>query len=389
MIYFDNNSTTRVLESTADAMRPFLTERFANPASAIAQFGGIPQTIQNEKARLRKALNADSGNQFVITSGATESNNLALFGAARADRQKRHIVISSIEHPSVMEVCEVLRADGCRISTVPVTRDGIVNEQALAEALSAETLLVSVMMANNETGVLQPLKTLAGAVKRHDPSILFHTDATQAVGKLPIDLSGDLADVDLLSLSAHKFHGPKGTGALFVRDSDMLTPILHGGGQQLGLRAGTENPAGVVGMVTALTTLLAASHTVAGVERLRTRLEAGILRICPGALVLGAFAHRLPTTVNVCLPDVEAEEFVDQMAAKEIAISSGSACSYGARKPSYVALAHGLSYDQAKSCIRLSLSIESTEQEVDLVLEAFTELLVPLVSSRRRNPETA
>ncbi|MCX6602054.1 MAG: aminotransferase class V-fold PLP-dependent enzyme [Acidobacteria bacterium] len=175
MIYFDNNSTTRVFDSTVDAMRPFLTERFANPASAIAQFGGIAQTVQNEKTRLCKALNADSGHQFVITSGATESNNLALCGAARAERQKRHIVISSIEHPSVMEVCEVLRAEGYRISTVPVTPEGIVNKHALADSLSGQTLLVSVMMANNETGVLQPLKALAEAVKRYDPSILFHT----------------------------------------------------------------------------------------------------------------------------------------------------------------------------------------------------------------------
>ncbi|MBZ5532386.1 MAG: cysteine desulfurase [Acidobacteriia bacterium] len=389
MIYFDNNSTTRVFESTVDAMRPFLTERFANPASAIAQFDGIAQTIQNEKARLCKSLSADSGSQFVTTSGATESNNLALFGAARANRQKRHIVISSIEHPSVMEVCEVLRADGWRISTVQVTPDGIVSEQALVDALSAETLLVSVMMANNETGVLQPLKALSGVVKRHDPSILFHTDATQAVGKIPIDLSGDLADVDLLSLSAHKFHGPKGTGALFVRDSDMLTPILHGGRQQLGLRAGTENPAGVVGMIAALVTLLDAEQAMTAVGRLRSRLESGILGICPNAFVLGASVSRLPTTVNVCLPEIDAEELVDWMASKDIAISAGSACSYGARKPSYVALAHGLSYEQAKSCVRVSLSVESTEQEVDLFLQVFTEVVAASVTAPAQKLETA
>ena len=374
MIYFDNNSTTRVFESTVDAMRPFMTERFANPASAIAQFGGITQTIQNEKTRLCKALGVDSANQFIITSGATESNNLALLGAARADRQKRHIVISSIEHPSVMEVCEVLRAEGCRISTVPVSPDGIVNEQALSGALSAETLLVSVMMANNETGVLQPLKALAGAVKRCDPSILFHTDATQAVGKVPIDLSADLADIDLLSLSAHKFHGPKGVGALFVRDSDMVAPILHGGGQQLGLRAGTESPASVVGMVAALVAVLGAAQRRPAMERLRSRLEEGILRVYPGSFVLGASASRLPNTINACLPETDADQLVDQMAMKDIAISAGSACAYGARKPSYVALAHGLSYEEAKSCIRLSLSIESSDTEVDLFLQAFRDI---------------
>lgn len=389
MIYFDNNSTTRVFESTADAMRPFLTERFANPASAIAQFGGITKTIESEKARLSKVLGADAGKQFVITSGATESNNLALFGTARADLQKRHIVISAIEHPSVMEVGERLRADGYRISTLPVSAEGIVNEEALANVLSRDTLLVSVMLANNETGVLQPVKALADAVKRHDSSILFHTDATQAVGKIPIDLSGDLADVDLLSLSAHKFHGPKGTGALFVRDSDMLAPMLHGGGQQNELRAGTENPAGVVGMVTALITLLGASPAMAAVGQMRTRLEAGILGLYPGAFVLGASVQRLPTTVNVCLPGIDAEEFVDQMAVKEIAISSGSACSYGAQKPSYVALAHGLSYEQAKSCIRLSLSIESTGNEIEIFQQAFAEVVEASVTPKRKWLETS
>jgi cysteine desulfurase len=288
-----------------------------------------------------------------------------------------------------MEVCELLRAEGYLINTLAVSAEGVVNEKALADLLSVDTLLVSVMLANNETGVIQPLSSLARSVKRRDPSILLHTDATQAVGKIPIDLSDDLADVDLLSLSAHKFHGPKGTGALFVRDAGVLAPILHGGGQQNGLRAGTENPAGLVGMVTALMALLASPDAVNGVARLRDRLETVMLSVCPEAFVLGSSANRLPTTVDVCLPDVDAEEFVDRMAAKGIAISAGSACAYGARKPSYVALAQGLSYEQAKSCIRLSLSIESTEQEVDLFLQAFTELLEPLAPPGRPKRETA
>jgi cysteine desulfurase len=174
-----------------------------------------------------------------------------------------------------------------------------------------------------------------------------------------------------------------------VRDSDVLMPILHGGGQQNGLRAGTENPAGVVGMSSALMALLASSRDFTAVERLRCQLESGMLSFYPDAFVLGASADRLPTTVNICLPNVDAEEFVDWMAAKRIAISAGSACSYGARKPSYVALAHGLSYDQAKSCIRLSLSIESTDKEVDLFLEAFSESLKFLASSGRLKWETA
>jgi cysteine desulfurase len=389
MIYFDNNSTTRVFESTVEAMVPYLTQQFANPASAVAHVSGVTRVLQTQKSNLAKALGADSGDQFIVTSGATESNNLALAGAARANRERRHIVASAVEHPSILETCEQLRKEGYRITHVPVDGQGIVDVDALINALSPETLLVSVMLANNETGVIQPVGEIAAAVKRHDPLVLVHTDATQAVGKITVDLSGPLDGVDCLSLSAHKFHGPKGTGALFVRDCDLLAPLLHGGGQQRGLRAGTENPGAVVGMVTALTDLLAKSSGFEDVARLRCELESGMTVIHPGAFVLGASADRLPTTVNICLPDVDAEEFVDLMATKSIAISAGSACSYGARKPSYVALAQGLSYEQAKSCIRLSLSIESTEQEVDAFLQAFAESLRKLAHFRHPKRETA
>lgn len=182
--------------------------------------------------------------------------------------------------------------------------------------LSPDTLLVSVMLANNETGVIQPVGALAAQVKKHDPEVLVHTDASQAVGNIPIDLAGELADIDLLSLSVHKFHGPKGTGALFVRDAGTLVPILHGGGQQNGLRSGTENPGGLVGMVVALLSLMAASGQFTRVEQLRERLEAGILALYPDAFVLGAYSARLPTTLNVCLPGTDAEDLVDRMAAR-------------------------------------------------------------------------
>lgn len=389
MIYFDNNSTTRVFESTVEAMLPYLTQQFANPASALGHMNGITRTLHLEKNRLAKALGADNGDQFIVTSGATESNNLALGGAARANRARRHIVVSAIEHPSILETCEQLRKDGFRITHVPVDGQGIVDADALVNALSPETLLVSVMLANNETGVIQPVGAIADAVKKHDPLILVHTDATQAVGKIAVDLSGPLGEVDLLSLSAHKFHGPKGTGALFVRDAELLAPLLHGGGQQHGLRAGTENPAAVVGMVVALTGLLDKSRDFAEVARRRTDLESRITGSHTGAFVLGEVTERLPNTLNVCLPGIDAEDLVDRMATAGIAISAGSACSYGARKPSYVALAHGLSYEQAKSCVRVSLSVESTDQEVDSFLQVLTELVNASVAPCTRRLESA
>jgi cysteine desulfurase len=375
MVYFDNNSTTRVFESTLEAMRPFLTRDFANPASAIAQFGGLARAVGAQKSILAKSLRADEAAQFVITSGATESNNLALLGAARANPARRHVVISSIEPPSVMEVAGSLRADGYRLDILPVSPNGVIQGSELLPVLCRDTLLVSVMLANNETGVIQPLRELADTIKKYDPGILVHTDATQAVGKILVDLSDELADIDLLSLSAHKFHGPKGVGALFIRDADSLSPILYGGGQQNKLRPGTENPASLVGMVAALSTILTSSAQLFEVCQLRDHLESGILALYADAYVLGASAARLPTTLNICLPGIEAEHFVDRLAARGIAISAGSACSYGARRPSYVALAHGVSYEHAKSCVRLSLSIESTQHEVDLCLRAFSEEL--------------
>lgn len=389
MIYFDNNSTTRVFESTVEAMVPYLTQHFANPASAVAHVNGVRHVLHTQKSELARALGADSGDQFIVTSGATESNNLALAGAARAKRARRHIVVSAVEHPSILETCEQLGKEGYRITLVPVDEQGVVDADALMNALSPETLLVSVMLANNETGVIQPVSVIADIVKKHDPVILVHTDATQAVGKMAVDLSGALGDVDLLSLSAHKFHGPKGTGALFVRDPGLVAPLLHGGGQQQGLRAGTENPAGVVGMVAALTDLLGRSRGFADVARLRSELESRMIDAHRGAFVLGAKAERLPNTINVCLVGVDAEDFVDRMAAANVAISAGSACSYGARKPSYVALAHGLTYEEAKSCVRLSLSAESTQQEVDIFLQAFSEIMAAERKLPTRTWETA
>lgn len=369
-------------------MLPYLTQQFANPASALAHMNGIKRTLQIEKNRLAKVLGADSGDQFIVTSGATESNNLALLGAARANQARRHIVVSTIEHPSIIETCEYMRNEGWRVTHVPVDGQGVVDTYVLMDALSPETLLVSVMLANNETGVIQPVGRIAKAVKHHDSMILMHTDATQAVGKIAVDLSDELSEVDLLSFSAHKFHGPKGTGGLFVRDAELLTPLLHGGGQQHGLRAGTENIGALVGMVVALTNLLANSEAFAEVSRLRTDLESRITHMYTGAFVLGAGAERLPNTFNICLPGIDAEDLVDKMAAADIAISAGSACSYAAQKPSYVALAHGLSYDHAKSCIRVSLSIESSAQEVDRFLKVLGELVNASVASSTRRQES-
>jgi len=387
MIYFDNNATTRVFDCVLDAMLPFFTDRYANSSSAIAQFCGIPQTLNLAKARICKALGVETTDQLLITSGATESNNLSIFGAAKANPQRRHIIASAIEHPSVLEIIEALRTNGYRISLLPTNSDGVVELDALAGLLASDTLLVSVMSANNETGVIQPVSELAKIVKETNPSVLFHTDATQAVGKIEINLSGDLSCVDLLSFSAHKFHGPKGTGALYIRNMDQVSPLFYGGGQQAGMRPGTENPAGVVGMAAAIAKVLTFSCAPKTMLELRARIEKGVFDIHPSAFVLGAAVERLPSTTNICLPGIQAEALVDQLAVQGIAISTGSACSYGAQSPSHVAIAQGLSYEKAKSCVRLSLSVESTENEVNLFLEAFPKALSVLATNSNVSKE--
>lgn len=362
MIYLDNNATTRVSEEAIAAMRAFLVSDYANPASAIGHYLGLDRAMTIEKKKIAAVLRIDSPDQLCITSGATEANNLALLGAARREPERRHVIVSSIEHPSVFEVADYLEREGYRITRLPVTGDGLVTVSSLQSALSADTLLVSVMLANNETGVIQPIASLANAVKETDPVILFHTDATQAVGKVPIDLEDDFASVDLLSFSAHKFHGPKGVGGLFVRDTRSLQPITFGGGQQFGLRPGTENPAALAAMCAALSTV--GRHDYDRIAGLRDLVERELVSRFPGATVLGQGTQRLPNTSKVYLPGQDGDELVDALAASGVAISTGSACAHGARKPSHVALAMGLSFTEAQQCIRVSLAFDTTEQDI-------------------------
>lgn len=381
MIYFDNNATTRVLEEVADAIRPYLTVQFANPASAMGQFAGVSRDVAVAKSILAETLGAESGDQIVITSGATEANNLALLGAARANPRRRHLITSVIEHPSVLEVMAFMESTGYLVTRIPVAADGLVSPQDVQSALTADTLLVSIMLANNETGVIQPVGEIARLVKAYDTAILVHSDATQAVGKIPIDLRDDLSAIDLLSFSAHKFHGPKGVGALYVREADLIAPLFFGGGQQFGLRPGTENPASVIGMKAALVGLTSAHEPFISVSRLRDEIQRRILSLHVGAFALGVAPPRLPNTLSLCLPGIEGADLVDRLANLGIAISTGSACAHGANKPSHVVLAMGLSHAQADSCIRISLSIETTQHEADSLVDAITSIVTSNISA--------
>jgi cysteine desulfurase len=373
MIYLDNNATTRVSEEAIAAMRPFLVSDYANPASAIGRYLGLDRAIVIEKNKIADLLEIDSPDQLCITSGATEANNLALLGAARREPQRRHVIVSSIEHPSVLEVVQYLERGGYRITLLPVTADGVVSLNALRSALSPDTLLVSVMLANNETGVIQPVASLANAAKDFDSAILFHTDATQAVAKIPIDLEDELSHVDLLSFSAHKFHGPKGVGGLFVRDVRLLLPTTYGGGQQLGLRPGTENPAALAAMSAALR--MVGQQDWTRIADLRGLAERELIVLFPGAKILGQDTGRLPNTAKIHLPGYDGDDLVDALASFGVAVSTGSACSHGARKPSHVATAMGLSYAEAQQCVRISLAFDTTEKDIREFIRAVATIL--------------
>lgn len=369
MIYLDNNATTRVFEEVVDAMRPYLVDRFANPASAMGEFEGAGRAIAASKASMARHLGAAEGDSLVVTSGATEANNLAILGAARACPARRHLIVSSIEHPSVLETVRHLEALGYRVTLLPVSRQGTVAPDQVSRVLSPDTLLVSVMLANNETGVVQPVGEIADVVRNYDPHVLVHTDATQAIGKWPIDLGGRFAAVDLLSFSAHKFHGPKGVGALFVREGVAIAPLFFGGGQQAGLRPGTENPAAVVGMAKAMEQMVVRKQSLGGMQALRDQIESQVPVLVSGSLALGAESPRLPNTLNLFLPGVQATELVDKLASSGLAISNGSACSHGAQQPSHVLLAMGLTHAEAQCCIRISLSVETSRTEIESFLQ--------------------
>lgn len=379
MIYLDNNATTRVLAPVAEVVCHYLSTDFANVASAIGEYQGTAQKVAGAKSLIAKILGAEEGRQIIVTSGATEANNLALLGAARAHPTRRHVLVSAIEHPSVLEVGRHLVDIGYEVSVVPVSKNGIVEPDAVMRMLRPDTLLVSVMLANNETGIIQPVSEVAGAIKTADPEVIFHTDATQAVGKLPIDLSGQFENIDLLSFSAHKFHGPKGVGGLFLREPNLIAPVFFGGGQQSALRPGTENVAGLMGMATAIELVVSAKLKIREMEAMRSALERVVTSIFPSAFVVGASSPRLPNTLCFGIPGIRGDQLVDYFATRGIAISVGSACAHGARRPSHVLLAMGLPEAQADGCVRVSLSIETTKQEAD----NFAGLLKSAVESTR------
>ena len=371
-IYFDNNATTRLGPRVLEAMLPHLGEHYGNPSS-LHWFGQEARRAMDLARQHAADFIGASIDEIVFTSGGSEADNQAIAGVADALRKPgSRIVTTAVEHQAVLETCRHLERRGFALTVLPVDADGVMNPSTLEAALDDDVILVSVMLANNEVGTLQPVREAAEIARSR--GVLFHTDAVQAAGRIPIDVHS--LGVDLLSLSGHKFHGPKGCGALFVRSGVPAPVLIHGGHQERRRRAGTENLLAIVGFGEACRLAdekLAetARHTAA----LRDRLENGILARVPYAEVNGGAAERLPNTLNMSFGGVDGLMLAISLDMAGIAVSTGSACQSESREPSYVLTAMGLSNERATSCIRFSLSAENTQADVDRALEVLPELV--------------
>jgi cysteine desulfurase len=378
LIYLDHNATTPLHPTVWEAMRPFLTDVFGNPSSLHSEGRQARDAVEEARQHVARLLGA-SAEEILFTSGGTEADNLAILGSVLGRRrQGGHIITSQVEHPAVLGSCQTLETQGFRVSRLPVGSAGTLEPDDLARALTEDTLLVTLMHANNEVGSLQPIRECAALARAQ--GVLMHTDAVQSVGKIPALV--DELGVDLLSLSAHKLHGPKGIGALYVRRGVALDPMMTGGPQEWGLRGGTEHVAAIVGLGAAAQ-LVAASMAVEmpQVAALRDRLEQGILATIPDVAVNGAGAPRLPTTTNLSFKGVDGQSLVVALDLKGVATSTGSACSSGSLEPSHVLIAMGLSDEWLRGAVRFSLGSGNTPAEVDAVVQ----LLPPIVARLRQH----
>ncbi len=386
-IYLDANATTPVLPQVLDAMRPYWEEKFGNPSSAHHAGQRARAAIEQARASIARLLNC-SPKEIIFTSGGTESDNLALNGVLKPfldKRQPAHLLTTEIEHHAILYTAQALRSRGANVTLLAPNREGVIEPEAFRAALRPDTELVSIMAANNETGAVQPIGKLARIAKAYNPAILFHSDAVQAAAKLPLDLSGALKNVDLLSISGHKMYAPQGTGILFIRSGTYLAPLLYGGPQERQLRAGTENVPGIValGRAAELAQDWLSAYRDRELAALRDRLETGLLAAIPGSSVNGPVGdadRRSPNTTNLRFEGVDAEALLIALDMQGIAASFGAACQSGATEPSHVLLAMGLSAQQARSSLRLSLSRLTTSEEIDRALK-----IIPAAVARLRS----
>ncbi len=376
VIYFDHAATTYVKPEVFEAMKPYFVQEYGNASSIYSIGRSNRKAVEDARISVAKSIGASEPSEIYFTGSGTESDNWAIKGAALALRKKgKHIITSSIEHPAVFATCEFLKKEGYDITFIPVNGEGLVNPDDVDRAIRPDTILVTIMVANNEIGTIQPIKEIAQVCKKH--GVLIHTDAVQAAGNIPLNAK-DLG-VDLMSISGHKFYGPKGTGILYIRKGVRIESFIHGGHQERNRRAGTENVPGIVGLAKALE--LATLNMDAHYEkllRLRERALKGITERIPHIRVNGSLEKRLPGNLNVSFRFVEGESVLLMLDMKGIKASSGSACTSGSLDPSHVLLAIGLPHEIAHGSLRLSFGEANTEDEVDYLVDCLDEIITKL-----------
>ena len=373
MIYLDNAASTPVHEKVIEEMLPYFREQYGNPSS-IHKHGRLANVaIQNARKRIASLINADS-NEILITSGGTESNNTAIQGIS-SQGKGRHIITSSIEHDAILEPCKSLEKQGYRISFLPVDKYGFVNPEDLKKEISSDTCLITIMYANNEVGTIQSVKEMAQIAK--EKNIAFHTDAVQAVGKIPIDVKE--LGVDLLSISSHKINGPKGVGALYIRNGVKISPLILGGGQESGLRSGTENVASIVGF--GMACVLAKNNMDVNTthhKKLTSKLTSRVLHEIPSTTINGHPDMRIPNNTHFTFLGVNGEDLIIKLDENKISASTGSACSVKIQKASHVLKAMGFSHEQVTGSLRLTVGITNTEQEIDETVDTLKKVVQEL-----------
>ena len=382
-IYLDNNATTMIAPEVREAMMPFLQQEYFNPSSMYEAARPARNAVESARLQVTRHLGAQPS-ELLFTSCATESINAAFFGAIRANPKRKHIITTAVEHPAVFEVGKELQRQGYDVSFIGVDRQGNINLGDFVRELRNDTLLVAVMHANNETGVIFPIDRLSRIVKETNPEILFFCDATQTVTKMPIRMDGNFRNVDMLAFSGHKFHAPKGVGGFLVRRGTPCRAFMLGGHQEFGRRGGTENVPYIVGMAKAID-LAAPTHAEDSrrIEQLRNKLESAITQNISHVEINGAGAERMPNTLNVAVHYIEGEGILYQLSKQGICASSGSACTTGSLEPSHVLTAMGIPFTAKHGSVRFSLSRYTTEAEVDIVIEQFPKIVDRL---RRLSP---
>jgi len=373
LIYLDNAASTPVHEKVIDEMIPYFKEQYGNPSS-IHKYGRLARiAIQDARKRVASLINADH-TEILLTSGGTESNNTAFYGIAHQNKGK-HIITSSIEHDAILEPCKHLEAEGFQITYLPVDRHGLVNPEDVEKEISSDTCLISIMFANNEVGTIQPIKEIGEIA--NEKKVTFHTDAVQAVGKMPIDVKE--LKIDLLSMSSHKINGPKGVGVLYIRKGVKIDPLILGGGQENGLRSGTENVASIVGFGKACQ--LAKDNMSQNQEQIRKlgrKLVFEILKEIPHTTLNGHPEKRIPNNIHFTFLGVNGEDLIIKLDENGIAASTGSACSVRVQKASHVLKAMGFSHEQISGSLRLTIGVSNTEQEIDETVQVLKKVVKEL-----------